>query len=306
MDKRVHEALSNGRNVNMYKINVTFEDLLSTGAHFGHLTRKWQPQFKPYILMSKRGIHIINLEETLKNLQKAIDFITDICENGGEILFVGTKKNAKNIVQQEADKCGMFYVVERWLGGTLTNFSTIRKSIKRLQTLEKESSSLYENATKKEILSLEREMIRLQDLHRGIKDMKRLPDALVVVDARHEYIALCEARKLNVPIVAIVDTNTNPEIVDYPIPANDDSIRAIKLILGEIARSICESKSMSYKEDVDLLVADEADEVSTEESEEIETDGELTQGDTQIEDEVKKSANEELVEVVENEKEEDQ
>ena len=219
-------------------MEVTFDNLLSTGAHFGHLTSRWHPNYQPYILMERNGIHIINLEETLKGLAKAIDFLTDNVTDGGEVLFVGTKKNAKDIIQQEADKCGMFYVVERWLGGTLTNFSTIRKSIKRLQLLEKESSPLYESATKKEILSLEREMIRLQDLHRGIKDMKRLPNAIFIVDARHESIAINEAHRLEIPVIAIVDTNTDPEVIDYPIPANDDSIRAIKLIVGEVSRAI--------------------------------------------------------------------
>ena len=227
-------------------MEVTFDNLLSTGAHFGHLTRRWHPNYEPYILMERNGIHIINLEETLKGLTKAIDFLTDTVADGGEVLFVGTKKNAKDIIQQEADKCGMFYVVERWLGGTLTNFSTIRKSIKRLQLLEKESSPLYESATKKEILSLEREMIRLQDLHRGIKDMKRLPNAIFIVDARHESIAINEAHRLEIPVVAIVDTNTDPEVVDYPIPANDDSIRAIKLIVGEVSRAICDARSIAY------------------------------------------------------------
>ena len=234
-------------------MDLTFDDLLSTGAHFGHLTRKWHPNYRPYILMAKHGVHIINLDETLKGLQKAINFFSDVIEKGGEILFVGTKKNAKDIVQQEADKCGMFYVVERWLGGTLTNFSTIRKSIKRLQLLEKESSPLYENATKKEILMLEREMIRLQDLHRGIKDMRRLPDAIFIVDARQEIIAIKEAHRLNIPIVAIVDTNTNPDLVEYTIPANDDSIRAVKLIVGEIAKAICQAKSTSYPGDESVL-----------------------------------------------------
>ncbi|MBF88315.1 MAG: 30S ribosomal protein S2 [Candidatus Marinimicrobia bacterium] len=227
-------------------MEVTFDNLLSTGAHFGHLTRRWHPNYSPYILMERNGIHIINLEETLKGLTNAIEYLTGIVNDGGEILFVGTKKNAKDIIQQESDKCGMFYIVERWLGGTLTNFSTIRKSIKRLQLLEKESSPIYEGATKKEMLSLEREMIRLQDLHRGIKDMKRLPNALFVVDAMHESIAISEAKRLEIPVVAIVDTNTDPDSVDYPIPANDDSIRAIKLIVGEISKSICDSRSIAY------------------------------------------------------------
>ena len=236
-------------------MEVTFDNLLSTGAHFGHLTRRWHPNYEPYILMERNGIHIINLEETLKGLTKAIDFLTDNVTDGGEILFVGTKKNAKDIIQQEADKCGMFYVVERWLGGTLTNFSTIRKSIKRLQLLEKESSPLYESATKKEILSLEREMIRLQDLHRGIKDMKRLPNAIFIVDARHESIAINEAHRLEIPVIAMVDTNTDPEVIDYPIPANDDSIRAIKLIVGEVSRAICDARSIAYPDGGSIPVA---------------------------------------------------
>lgn len=248
-------------------MDITFEDLLVTGAHFGHLTRKWHPSYRPYILMTKHGIHVINLDETLKGLQKAIDVIREIVEDGGEILFVGTKKNARNIVQQEADKCGMFYVVERWLGGTLTNFSTIRKSIKRLQLLEKESSPLYENATKKEILALEREMIRLQDLHRGIKDMKRLPDALFVVDARHEMIAVKEAQRLDIPIIAIVDTNTDPGLVDTPIPANDDSIRAVKLLVGEIAKAVCQARSMSYPGDEAAVLATGEEELQAGEGE---------------------------------------
>ena len=227
-------------------MEVNFDNLLTTGAHFGHLTRRWHPNFKPYILMEKNGIHIINLEETIKGLNKSLNFLSDIIIDGGEILFVGTKKNAKDIIQQEADKCGMFYVVERWLGGTLTNFSTIRKSIKRLQLLEKESSPVYENATKKELLSLEREMIRLQDQHRGIKDMKRLPSALFVVDAKFESIAINEAKRLEIPVVSIVDTNTDPNIVDYPIPANDDSIRALKLIISKVSKTICEKRSIEY------------------------------------------------------------
>jgi len=229
-------------------MDLTFDDLLSTGAHFGHLTRKWDPNFQQYILMVKNGIHIINLEETLKELRKAVEFIQSVTSEGGDILFVGTKKSAKNIVQEEADKCSMYYVVERWLGGTLTNYSTIRKSIKRLMLLEKESSPLYDNATKKEILSLEREMIRLQDLHRGIKDMKGLPAAIFVVDTYQESIAVDEAKLLNIPVVAIVDTNSNPNLIDYPIPANDDSIRAVKLIVSEISKAICESKSIAYPE----------------------------------------------------------
>ncbi len=218
--------------------SINFEDLLSTGAHFGHVTRKWHPSFKPYILMEKNGIHIINLEETVHQFEKAAEFIRSIVDKGGEVLFVGTKKQAREIVQQEADRCGMFYVVERWLGGTLTNFMTIKKSIKRLHMLEKEGSSIYENLTKKEVQMLNRERIKLADQHRGIKDMRRLPDAVIVVDSNFEVTAVAEAKKLEIPVVSLVDSNTDPTKVDYPIPANDDSIRTIQLIISSLAEVV--------------------------------------------------------------------
>jgi small subunit ribosomal protein S2 len=188
--------------------------------------------------MEKNGIHIINLDETKQKLDKALTFVSEIAQKNGEFLFVGTKKQARDIIQQEADRCGMFYVVERWLGGTLTNFSTIKKSIKRLQLLEKEGSNIYENMTKKEIQMLNRERIKLADQHRGIKDMKRLPEVVVVVDGYHEITAVREAHLLEIPVIGIVDTNTNPNSVDYPIPANDDSIRTIQLIISAISNEI--------------------------------------------------------------------
>ena len=224
---------------------IKFEDLLDTGAHFGHLTRKWHPNYKPYILMEKNGVHIINLEETISSFEKAIKFLQNVVKKNGEILFVGTKKQAKDIVQQEADRCGMFYIVERWLGGSLTNFTTIKKSIKRLKSLEKEGSSLYENLTKKETQMLNRERVKLSDQHRGIKDMRKPPDAVVIVDAQYEGTAIKEANSMGIPIVAIVDSNTNPNSVNYPIPANDDSLRTIQLIIGSIADSILEIKMSS-------------------------------------------------------------
>jgi len=217
---------------------VNFKNLLSTGAHFGHVTRKWHPSYAPYILMERNGVHIINLEETLSGLEKAQDFLSKIVKKNGEILFVGTKKQAKDIVQQEADRCGMFYVVERWLGGTLTNYSTIKKSIKRLQLLEKEGSSIYQDLTKKEIQMLNRERVKLADQHRGIKDMRRVPDVLVVVDANFESTAVQEAIRLEIPVIAIVDSNTDPSIVSHVIPANDDSIRTIQLILAALTDTI--------------------------------------------------------------------
>ncbi len=228
---------------------VKFEDLLSTGAHFGHVTRKWDPNFQPYILLEKNGVHIINLESTIEAINKAGSFVKEVVKKNGEILFVGTKKQAQDIIQQEADRCSMFYIVERWLGGTLTNFTTIKKSIKRLKMLEKEGSNLYENMTKKETQMLNREKVKLADQHRGIKDMKRLPDALVVVDAQYEDTAIKEAKRLDIPVVAIVDSNTNPKKVDYPIPANDDSMRTIQLIISSIADSVVEAKGISSKED---------------------------------------------------------
>ena len=223
---------------------VKFEDLLGTGAHFGHVTRKWNPNFKPYILLEKNGVHIINLEETILSINKAKSFIKSIVKKNGEILFVGTKKQAQDIVQQEADRCSMFYIVERWLGGTLTNFSTIKKSIKRLKQLEKEGSSLYENMTKKETQMLNREKVKLADQHRGIKDMRRLPDALVIVDAQYEDTAIKEAKRLDIPVISIVDSNTDPQKVDYAIPANDDSMRTIQLIISALADSVLEAKGL--------------------------------------------------------------
>lgn len=226
---------------------VKFEDLLGTGAHFGHVTRKWNPNFKPFILMEKNGVHIINLEETIRHLENALDFIRAKTKKNAEFLFVGTKKQAKDIVQEEADRCSMFYVVERWLGGTLTNFSTIKKSIKRLHLLEKEGSQIYENQTKKEIQMLNREHIKLSDQHRGIKDMRRLPDAVIIVDAYLESTAVKEANRLGIPIIAIVDSNTDPTQIKYPIPANDDSIRTIQLIMSVIADTILDSGGKSGK-----------------------------------------------------------
>ena len=222
---------------------VKFEDLLVTGAHYGHVTRKWHPSYKPFILMEKNGVHIINLEETLRFLDKALDYIETKTKNNAEFLFVGTKKQAKDIVQQEADRCSMFYVVERWLGGTLTNFSTIKKSIKRLNLLEKEGSQIYENQTKKEIQMLNRERIKLSDQHRGIKDMRRLPDAVIIVDAKLESTAVNEASRLGIPIIALIDSNTDPRNIDFPIPANDDSIRTIQLIMTTIADTILDSRT---------------------------------------------------------------
>ena len=249
---------------------VKFEDLLGTGAHFGHVTRKWNPNFKPHILLEKNGVHIINLESTIEGFNKAAAFVKEIISKNGEVLFVGTKKQAQDIVQQEADKCSMFYIVERWLGGTLTNFSTIKKSIKRLKMLEKEGSNLYENLTKKETQMLNRERVKLADQHRGIKDMRRLPDAVIVVDAQYEDTAIREARRLYIPVIAIVDSNTDPTKVDYPIPANDDSIRTIQLIIAALADAVNEARGIvaeKNKKKSEKKLETNADEKSVQENE---------------------------------------
>ena len=224
---------------------IKFEDLLGSGAHFGHVTRKWNPNFNPFIVSEKNGVHIIDLESTIKAVNEAAKYVKKIVSKDGEILFVGTKKQAQDIVQQEADRCSMFYIVERWLGGTLTNFSTIKKSIKRLKLLEKEGSNLYENMTKKETQMLNREKVKLADQHRGIKDMRRLPDLVVIVDAQYEDTAIKEARRLDIPTIAIVDSNTDPNKVRYPIPANDDSMRTINIIISALADAVLEAKGLN-------------------------------------------------------------
>ena len=217
---------------------MNVENLIKSGAHFGHPVSKWNPQFKKFILSIKNGVHIINMDMTIEYLDKALGQLNKIVEGGGNILFVGTKSQAKDAIQSSADHCSMFYITERWLGGTLTNYSTIKKSIRRLKLLEKDSSSIYKNLTKKERGMLDREKLKLADLHRGIKDMRHLPSAVFVVDAKHEKIAISESKCLGIPTFGIVDTNTDPNVIDFPIPANDDSIKTIKLILDYIADSL--------------------------------------------------------------------
>ena len=246
---------------------IKFEDLLGSGAHFGHVTRKWNPYFSPYIISEKNGVHIIDLDSTIKAVNEAASYVKKIVSKDGEILFVGTKKQAQDIVQQEADRCSMFYIVERWLGGTLTNFSTIKKSIKRLKLLEKEGSNLYENMTKKETQMLNREKLKLADQHRGIKDMRRLPDLIVIVDAQYEDTAIKEARRLDIPTIAIVDSNTDPNKVTYPIPANDDSMPTINIIISALADAVLEAKGLDSNnnngKDVSLASPNEDKLIST-------------------------------------------
>ena len=217
---------------------LKIEQLIESGAHFGHPVSKWNPNFKKFIISKKNGIHIIDLNLTLNYLESAVGELKKLVKSNGNILFVGTKKQAKDIVREYSDKTGMFYIVERWLGGTLTNFATIKKSIRRLKTLEKENSAIFKDITKKERSMLERERLKLSDLHRGIKDMRHLPNALFVVDAKHEKISIAEAKCLGIPTFGIVDSNTDPSILDFPIPANDDSIKTIRLILSYISSSL--------------------------------------------------------------------
>jgi len=236
--------------------NVSLEDLLASGAHFGHMTSNWDPNMEEYIFTKKNGVHIIDLYKTIEQLNKAVDIVSSTVKKGGSVLFVATKKSAKMVVEEEADRCGMFHVTERWLGGTLTNFMTIKKSIKRLHLLEKdETSGIADTLTKKELLMRSRERNRLQTQHRGIKDMRRLPDVVVIVDAKKETIAIAEALRLEIPIVAIVDTNTDPRKVDIPIPANDDSIQAIRLLVGTLADAIMEAKGISKAKETEEVTA---------------------------------------------------
>ncbi|BFN36847.1 30S ribosomal protein S2 [Fidelibacter multiformis] len=224
---------------------ITIETLLGTGAHFGHLASKWNPAMKDYIFMEKNGIHIIDLKKTIQAMEEAAEFVSDLSRQGGEILFVGTKKQARSVIEDEAIRSKNHYITERWLGGTLTNFVTIKRSIRRMMQLQRDSESddAWANLTKKEILGLMREKEKLESLHRGIKDMKKLPDALFIVDTVHEKIAVAEARKLDIPIIALLDTNADPSVIDYPIPANDDSIRTIQLITRRLADAALEGKS---------------------------------------------------------------
>lgn len=222
---------------------ISMKQLLEAGVHFGHQTRRWNPKMKKYIFTERNGIYIIDLQKTVKKVEEAYNFVKELAANGGKILFVGTKKQAQDSVKEEAERSGMFYVNQRWLGGTLTNFATIQKRIKRLKEIERMAEDgTFDVLPKKEVVKLKKELERLEKFLGGIKEMKELPDALFVVDPRKERIAVAEARKLNIPIIGIVDTNCDPDEIDYVIPANDDAIRAVKLLTSKIADAILEAK----------------------------------------------------------------
>lgn len=228
---------------------VSMKQLLEAGVHFGHQTRRWNPKMKKYIFTERNGIYILDLQKTLRQVETAYRVVREAVENGESVLFVGTKKQAKDIISGAAERCNMYFVNDRWLGGMLTNFQTIRQSIRRLDTLDKMSSDgTYEQLTKKEGLRLEREREKLQKSLGGIRKMGRLPGLVFVVDTKKEKIAVAEARRLEIPIVAIVDTNCNPDEVDYPIPGNDDAIRSIKLITDAVAEAVIEGATAHQDE----------------------------------------------------------
>lgn len=235
---------------------ISMKQLLEAGVHFGHQMRRWDPRMKPYIFTDRNNIYIIDLQQTVKLVEAAYNIIREISSNGGNVLFVGTKKQAQESIKNEAERCGMYYINYRWLGGTLTNFNTIRKRVKRLHELgEMESNKMFEVLPKKEVISLKREKEKLEKVLTGIKDMEKLPAVIFVVDPKKEKIAVAEAIKLSIPIVAIVDTNCNPEEIDYVIPGNDDAIRAVKLLSSVMADAVIEGRKSTIEKETEMVKA---------------------------------------------------
>ena len=256
---------------------VTMKSLLESGVHFGHQVKRWDPRMKKFIFAERNGIHIIDLQKTIQAIKDAYDAVRKVISSGKSVLFVGTKKQAQQAVQKEAERCGMFYVNNRWLGGMLTNFVTIKKSLLRLKKLEKmEVDGTFENLTKKEIAALAKERTKLQKNLGGIKEMKELPGVLFIIDTRKEDIAVAEAQRMGIPIVAVVDTNCNPEGIDYPIPGNDDAIRAITLFTQIIANAVVEADN-----EVGLKIIENL-ESEDENMEELITDASLKEEDQEI------------------------
>ncbi|MFC5541223.1 30S ribosomal protein S2 [Ureibacillus sp. FSL K6-3587] len=236
---------------------ISMKQLLEAGVHFGHQTRRWNPKMKKYIFTERNGIYIIDLQKTVKKLEEAYEFMRQVGANGGKVLFVGTKKQAQDAIKEEAERSGNFYINQRWLGGTLTNFDTIKKRVARMKEIEKmEEEGIFDVLPKKEVMKLKKEHERLVKFLGGIRDMNELPDVLFVVDPRKERIAVAEARKLNIPIVGIVDTNCDPDEIDYVIPANDDAIRAVKLLTAKIADALIESKQGESEAPAEEVVAE--------------------------------------------------
>jgi len=258
---------------------VTMRQMLEAGLHFGHQTRRWNPKMKPYIYGPRNGIYIVNLDATMKLFRKAYAYVVDVVAEGGTVVFVGTKRQAQLIIREEAERCGMFFVNHRWLGGMMTNFQTIKHSVDRLKKIEamQEDGSIN-RFPKKEILKMEKERVKLDRNIGGIKDMRTLPDLLFVIDPRKEEIAVSEAVKLHIPVVALTDTNCDPDGIDYVIPGNDDAIRAIKLIASQLADAVLEGKARRGEEEdgsVEELEAamsseeDASEEIASEEIKEV-------------------------------------
>ncbi len=258
---------------------VSMKQLLEAGVHFGHQTRRWNPKMKNYIFTERNGIYIIDLQKTVKLLDTAYNFVRDLVADGGNIVFVGTKKQAQESIRFEAERCGAHYVNHRWLGGMLTNFNTISKRIERMLRLEEmEMDGTFERLTKKEVLTLQNEKQRLHKFLSGIRNMRELPDAIYVADPRKEKIAVAEARKLDIPVIAIVDTNCDPDEIDYKIPGNDDAIRAVKLITSVIADAVLEGKQISEQPDADEEAAVEDEAAAPEVVDEVAEDTEAETG----------------------------
>ena len=265
------EDLKNKEDLKMANV-ISMKQLLEAGVHFGHQTRRWNPKMAEYIFTERNGIYIIDLQKTVKKVEEAYYFVRDIAADGGEVLFVGTKKQAQDSIKEEAERVGMYYVNARWLGGMLTNFQTIQKRIARLAQINKmEEDGTFEALPKKEVIKLKAQRDKLEKYLGGIKDMKKVPECMFVVDPRKEKIAIAEAKKLGIPVVAIVDTNCDPDEVDYVIPGNDDAIRAVKLIASTISNAIIEGRqgedalaAMTSNDDAeaeDIAMEDVMDEV---------------------------------------------
>ena len=258
--------------------------LLEAGVHFGHQAKRWNPKMKEFIFTTRDDIHIIDLQKTVEKIEEAYAELLKACENGGKVLFVGTKKQAKEASIEEATRCNSFYVTERWLGGTLTNFRTIKERIKRLVEIEKmEKDGKFELLPKKEVAKIQKEYDRLNKLLGGVREMDRLPKAIIVVDPRVETNAIHEARKLHIPVFGIVDTNCDPDDVDFPIPANDDAVRSVKVVLGVLANAVCEANGLPL---VDYVTEDEN---AVKPSKEIKVETKVVEFDDFSEEESKKS-----------------
>ena len=254
---------------------VTMKSLLESGVHFGHQVKRWDPRMSKYIFGSRNGIHIIDLQKTIAAIKESYEAVRKIAADGKSVLFVGTKKQAQQAIQKEAERCGQFYVNNRWLGGMLTNFSTIKKSLQRLKKIEKmEVDGTFDNLTKKEVAGLQKEKSKLEKNLGGIKEMKELPGAIFVIDTHKEAIAVAEARRMGIPVVAVVDTNSNPEGIDYPIPGNDDAIRAITLFTSIIANAVMEANNEEGLKIIENL-GDEDD---------VQTDAAVKREDVEIDD----------------------